>query len=376
MAPANGPTEEEARASELAVTLLGLATEVPAVRDNLKRLAAVLSGTMDEHTMEVFARLEALAATTSHIEFHEVARASYENPELFKSAWIEYERARRLTGRYPELQSTREYLGGLAKINDPQLMVAANGLLARLTFASLWAAESALPALLEQVRTFRDRYGLAYRTAHRDHHEAREAVAQAIADVGDKLTVIDRLNGLELGAPIGARLADEVRALAERARPCVLKDTCRVDERPRCNVCGWDGQEPAPQAEADELIARVKQTADDLCKRVAQEAIRKILEQSGEPSIRTLLEMITAARVEDLARVLTPDAVAKMKSVLAASNIEHRDLSVTTLLEDLTMLEEDRVDEFLARLRDRLRTAFDKARRETEGKKRVRFFLK
>ena len=124
------------------------------------------------------------------------------------------------------------------------------------------------------------------------------------------------------------------------------------------------------------MIGRVKQAADDLCKRVAQEAIRKVLEESGEASIRTLLEMIAASRIEDLARVLTADAVARMKGILAAANIEHRELSVTTLLEDLNTLEADGVDEFLSRLRERLRKAFDKAQRETESKKRIRFFLK
>jgi hypothetical protein len=376
LAPTSGPAEDEARNASLLALLEARKGDLPGVRDNLKRLANVLGGSVDEATHKLFARLEAIAATASYTEFHEVARANYETPELFKAAHDEYERARRLTARYPELQATREYLNIVARLDNAELNFKAQGLLARLGFASLWADEAKLPALLEEFRRFREAYLLAYRKAHRDHHDSCEAVRQALGAVADKLTVIERLNALELGAPVGPRLSEEVRTLADVARPCALKDNCPVDDQPRCPACAWDGQAPVPQAEAEVLIERVREAAAELCKRIAQEAIRKVLEASGQPTIHTLLEMITAARVEELARVLTPDAVAQMKGILAAANVEHRDLPLAPLLEDWSVLDEDRLDDFLRRLRERLRGEFDKARRETEGKKRVRFLLK
>jgi hypothetical protein len=376
LAPTNGPAEDEARGGELLTLLEARKAELPAVRDNLKRLANVLGGNVDEATQKLFARLETIAATTSYTEFYDVVRASYETPEVFKAAQDDFERARRLTARYPELQATRDYLNGVARLGNAELDFKAQGLRARLGFTSLWGDETKLPALLEEFRRFREAYALAYRKAHRDHHDGKQAVRQALDAVADKLTVIERLNALELGAPAGMRLAEEVQALADVARPCALKDNCPVDDRPRCPACGWDGQVPVPQAEAQVLIERVRDAAAELCKRVAQEAIRKVLQASGQPTIHTLLEMITAARVEELARVLTPDAVAQMKGVLAAANVEHRDLSLAQLLDDWNVLDEERVDDFLKRLRERLRAEFDKARRETAGKKRVRFFLK
>jgi hypothetical protein len=150
----------------------------------------------------------------------------------------------------------------------------------------------------------------------------------------------------------------------------------RVDEKPRCGVCQWDGQTPPPEEQAAGLQARVAAASKELCRRVAQGTIRKILEQSGQAGIQTLLDMITAARIEELARVLTPDMVASLKGVLAAANVEHRDLPLANMLEELTVLEEDRLDEFLKKLRERLLAAFDRAKRETGGKKQVRFFLK
>jgi hypothetical protein len=376
LTPASSPEEETARNAELCAALRGLASALPEVRDNLKKLAGVLGGSVEPATVEAFGRLEAIAATEDYLGFHEVVRANYSQPDLFQAAHELYERARRLTARYPDLQAARAYLDDLARTDDPQLTFEAQGLRVQLGFSSVWNGEGTLPAVLERYKQFREKYGLAYRKAHRAHHEALEKLDSTLAGLDDRLTVIARLNGLELGAPVGARLADEVRTLRDRVRPCPLKDTCRVDEKPRCNGCRWDGATVPPAGEVEQRVQEVTGAAGELCKRVAQEAIRKVLEATGQPDVRTLLDMITAAQVEQLAPVLTPDMVAKLKEILVAANVEHRDLEMAGILEGFTVVEEDRLDDFLKRLREQLKAAFDRAKRETEGKKRIRFFLK
>jgi hypothetical protein len=376
LTPANTPDEESARNSELCLTLQTLAKDLPDVRENLKKLAGVLGGNVDEVTTEAFARLEAIAATSDYQEFDAVVRESYATPELFKAAHELHERGKRFTARYPELQTAKSYLDGLAVIADPQVNFDAKTLLSQLSFLDLWKNESKLTALHEQFRRFKEKYSLAYRKTHRDHHTALEKLHKALAGLDDRLTIIERLNGLDLGAPVGAKLAQEVESLKQKVRPCALKDQARVDDKPRCSVCQWDGQTPAPEETAAELETRVGDASKELCRRVAQGAIRKILEESGETGIRALLDMITASKVEELAKLLTPDMVKQLKSILAAANVEHRDLTLASLLEEFTVLEEDRLDEFLKKLRERLLTSFDKAKKDTEGKKRVRFFLK
>lgn len=202
------------------------------------------------------------------------------------------------------------------------------------------------------------------------------ALQQRLDEIDDKLTVIDRLNRLEIGAPVGDRLLQEVEATRDKVRPCALRDSCNVDEKPRCGNCQWDGHTTPPQEEVDDLVRRVEAASSELCRRIAQEAIRKILEQSGEPSMKTLLDMITASKIEDLAKMLTPDMVGRIKEILAAANIEHRELVLTSLIEEVTAIEEGQLDELLKRLRQRLLAAFDKAKTETGGKKRIRFLLK
>jgi hypothetical protein len=247
----------------------------------------------------------------------------------------------------------------------------------QLAFPTVWGGDvTKLGSFLEQFDRFRDRYGLAYRKAHRDHHEQLEALLVLLGGLDDELTVIDRLNSLDLGGAIGANLSSEAEALRLHVRPCALKDSTKVFDQPRCITCDWDGTEVAPRDQAEALARRVSEASSELCKRVAQEAVRKVLEASEEPGIGTFIEMATVARVADLARVLTPDMVEQVKGILAAANVEHRDLGLAELVEDFAVLEEDRLDDFLKKLRERLRQQFDAAKRETEGKKRVRFILK
>ena len=92
--------------------------------------------------------------------------------------------------------------------------------------------------------------------------------------------------------------------------------------RRRCPHLHWDGQAKPPEAEAEAIRQRVTEAADLLCKRVAQEAIRKILENSGEPSIQTLLDIVTASKISELARVLTPEMVNRVRLVMASASVD------------------------------------------------------
>ena len=318
-----------------------------------------------------------MLATGDYLEFLTVVRENYATPEQFKSAHELYERGKRFTARYPELQSTKAYLDGIADLGDTQLKFAAQNLMTQLGFKTLWgASDPVLKALPDSFGQFKNKYSLAYRKAHRAFHETMAKLQKELEEIDDKLTVIERLNGLEIGMPVGPKLMQEVRTLSDKVRSCALKDTFQPDEHPCCTNCKWDGKPSPPVQDVQGLVQQVESASNELCKRVTQEAIRKILEQSGEPSMKTLLDMNTASKIEGLAKVLTPDMVQRIKGILAAANIEHRDLLLTALLEEITAVEEQQVDDLLKRLRQRLLAAFDKAKTETGGKKRIRFLLK
>ncbi len=377
MTPAHNVDDEADRNQELVARLKTFAEGLEKTHDTLKKLAKKLDGQVDDGTAEVFQRLKAIAATGDFQEFHVVARESYPTAEKFQEAYRVYERAGRLTDRYADLQSTRDYLDDLAALDEGKVAGQAQMLKTQLTFSALWgeANEAKLASILEQFRRFRDQYSLAYRKAHRAHHEALEKIDKSLTALDDQLVVIERLNGLDLGGRVGERLTAEVRSLTDRVRPCALKDAANAFDDARCPTCHWDRSTKPPEGEAESLRKRVGEAAQDLCKRVAQEAIRKILESSGETSVRTLLDMVTASRVSELAKVLTPVMVNRIREILASANVEIRSLALNDLIEGYGVLEEEQVNDLLKRLRERLLKQFDEAKLSTEGKKRIRFML-
>ena len=376
MTPAHNLDDETDRNQELVARLKTFAEDLEKTHDTLKVLAKKLDGQVDDATTEAFQRLKAIAATCDFQEFHAVARESYPTAEAFQTAYKVFEKAARLTDRYAELQPARDYVDGLAVLEETKLGGQAQMLKAQLTFSALWGGDEAkVSSILEQFRRFRDQYSLAYRKAHRACHERREAIEKSLAELDDQLTVIERLNGLELGGRVGERLAAEVQSLANRVHPCALKDATQPFDDALCPECHWDGQAKPPVDEAEAIRKRVADAAHDLCKRVAQEAIRKILESSGETTVQILLDMVTASRISELARVLTPEMVTRVREILASANVEIRSLALTDLIEGYGVLEEGQIDDLLKRLRERLRQRFDEAKLSTEGKKRIRFML-
>jgi hypothetical protein len=335
--PAVHSADDEAERNRELLGLLGtFADDLAEVLDTLKKLAKVLEGQVDAATLETFQRLQAIAATGDYQEFHAVARENYPSPEEFKAACEMLEHARKLTARYPDLQSCKSYLDDLADLKDEALAAQAELLRAQLSFPAVWGGDvTKLGSFLEQFERFRERYGLAYRKAHRDHHEQLEAVLGLLVGLEVELTVIERLNALDLGGAIGANLSSEAQALRSRVRPCALKDSTKVVDQPRCVACDWDGTEAAPREQAEALARRVTEASGDLCKRVAQEAVRKVLEASEEPGIGTLIDMATVAQVTDLAHALTPDMVERVKGILAAANVEHWDLGLAELVKQV-----------------------------------------
>jgi hypothetical protein len=143
-----------------------------------------------------------------------------------------------------------------------------------------------------------------------------------------------------------------------------------------CPVCRLPGGRKPPTEEAESLQARLDGAVSELLGRVAQGAVRKILDASQDSGVKTLLEVILATQVDRIPDVLLPETIDRIKELLRDANLEHRDIPLRGLLGDRTAVEEHEVDALLDQIRQALKAAFAKAKSETGGKKRIRFFLK
>jgi hypothetical protein len=373
----NNPAEELERNDELLSVLAGLQQQVPTVQRILGRLQQFLGGEGIPELDLVFQQLANMAATASFQEFYAVAREAYPDAKVdLEPNWQLYERAIRLTERYADVQTIKSYAEACPNLATADVATERNTLATVLTVPQLLKPTNRLAIAEEAFRRLKDKHSHAYRKAHRDHHEQLGKLNSRLQPLARKLTAIARLNELELGSPLGAELDHRHRQLLAATDACAAKDQANVDQQPICPLCRWDGRPGCPSAEVDALAVAVQEAIDQLTVRVSRGTVRKLLEEHPDANVRTLLEIILASQTDRLADVLTSEVVERIRQVLQDANLEPRDLPVQDLLGELTAVEEEDIESLVRQIEQRLRAAFKQAKAETDGKKRVRFFLK
>jgi len=216
---------------------------------------------------------------------------------------------------------------------------------------------------------------LSQNSAETRRRYARSILLWFFGDGIDGLAV-ERLNQSELGATVEGALRAEYRALLDRLSVCPDKDYAKVDQNPVCPLCRFGGMGHVPNQEVQVFVKRAEKAVADLSARIVQGVVRKVLEQSGDNDARTLLDVILASQVERLPDVLVPEVIERIKKLLYDANLELRDVNIREIIGDAPAIEEQDVDTFLEAVRERIKAAFAKARQETGGKKRIRFFLR
>jgi hypothetical protein len=370
------PEEEDARNEELARLLKTLAERIAETRNALPTLAQLLSGKVTSEMLELLQRLDFVAAANDFNEFGATVRESYSSPEAFKEAFSRFGNLIKACEELSQLQHIKAYLQGAADLEDNDLAVRQMTLSGQLTFDGLIQNPQKILALIEQFHDFADRYQQAYHKTHRAHHEQISDLRANFQTHERKVLAVERLNQLELGATVEGALRLEYHAMLDRLSVCPDKDYAKVDQNPVCPLCRFAGKGHVPEQEVHVFVKRAEKAVSDLSDRVAQGVVRKVLEQSGDNDARTLLDVILASQVERLPDVLVPEVIERIKKLLYDANLELRDVTVREIIGDAPAIEEQDVDTFLEAVRERIKAAFAKARQETGGKKRIRFFLR
>ena len=370
------PEEEDARNEELARSLKSLAEHIAATRNALPNLAQLLGGKITSQMQELLQRLDAVAAANDFNEFGATVRDSYPSPEAFKEPVSRFGNLIKACEALSQLQHIKAYLQGAADLEDNDLAVRRMTLSGQLTFDSLIQNPQKILVLIEQFNNFVDRYQQAYRKAHRAHHEQIAGLCANFQTHECKVLAVERLNQLELGATVEGALRSEYHAMLDRLSVCPDKDYAKVDQNPVCPLCRFAGKGHVPGQEVQVFVKRAEKAVSDLSDRVAQGVVRKVLEQSGDNDVRMLLDVILASQVERLPDVLVPEVIERIKKLLYDANLELRDVTVREIIGDAPAIEGQDVDTFLEAVRERIKAAFAKARQETGGKKRIRFFLR
>ena len=374
--PVASPEEEDVRNEELVRLLKSLSERANVVGGKLPELAKLLDGKIAAEWKELLQRLEAVSAANDFHEFGATVRESYTTPETFKEAFNRFGNLAKAGEALPQLQHVKAYVQGAADLGDNDLDLRKMTILGQLSLDALIQNPQKIRAILEQFKQFTDRYQQAYRKVHRAYHDQLAALRAEFQTYEPKLLAVERLNQLELGDAVEGALRTQYRSILDCLEPCPDKDYAKVEQNPVCPLCRLASKGIVPEQEVKAFAKLAGKAVSDLTARVAQGAVRKVLEQSGDNDVRTLLDVILASQVDRLPDVLVPEVIERIKRILYDANLELRDISVREIIGEAPALEEQDVDTFLEGVRDRIKTAFTKARQDTGGKKRIRFFLR
>ena len=381
--PASTPDEELQRNDQLLAVLAKLKEEIPAVDHSLKTLADKLEGAVPKSFTELIARLNVLVATTSYQEFDAAVRESYAAPENFKAAFAEYDKARKFRDRAFDISQARDYLAAACDV-DKAIELERKTNLGFFKFDTLFASPHLIPARLDSFEKWKGNYVQAYRKAHRAFYESLAKIAASAQTLRPRVIALNRLNTIiELGPPLTGTgdLASELDQLESAVWVCPDAAEAEVaGAKAVCPKCDWTPANALPQKDCDRVSVMIANGLADRIQRLKDASIAAILKKAADDSnradLKSLVEIIQIADADKLVGVITDDLVTFLRKLLQDANIVHETVALLPILNQIGAVEEERIEESLAKLTSLLRTAIKNAKAKHGAGKRVRVLFR
>lgn len=376
--------EEELQRNEQLVTILGkLKTEVPEVEAGVAALALKLGGKVPPAFTELCLRLKMLATSESYQQFDPAVRESYAEVPKFKAAYEDYAKAHKLRDRGMEIGQARDYLTAACDLS-PDLKLRRDALAGQLKFDLLCAQPHLIPARLEAFNYWKADYVQVYRKGHRGYYENLGDLAKSAVILLPRSIALARLNCItELGPALSgtANITSDFEQHEEALWICT--DAAEADVNGAnaiCPKCQWTPEKVLPQAEHDRITQAIALGLADRLQRLKDASIAAILKQAeGEKTradLKSLLEIIQLANADKLAEVMTDDLASFLRQLLQEANIVQESVTLAPILQQIGAIEEDRVDEAVAKFTSLLKHAIKNAKAKHGSGKRVRVFLR
>lgn len=381
--PASTPEEELQRNDQLGAVLAKLKTAVPLVESNIAALASKLGGTVPKSFAELCGRLKALVTSESYQQFDAAVRESYNNKETFAQAFSEYERARKLSGLALELNQTRDYLDSSCSVST-SIELDRNALLNQLDFESLFATPHVIGARMDSFGQWKQRYVQAYRKGHRAFYEDLDNLAKAIQPLRTEVIALSRLNAVsELGPPTPgtASIGAQFDKLQEALWLCPdAPEAAVAGANAICPKCQWKPGKSLPTVECDRISQATGRGLEDRFQRLKDASISVVLRNAeskkNRADLTALVEVIQLANAEKLAGAMTDELAAFLRQLLQEANIVQESIELAPIVQEVGVIEEDRVDEAISKFTNLLRNAIKGAKAKHGAGKRLRVFLR
>ena len=375
------PTEVEAEAGKLGEALARLGQQLKALTP-LETLTQALAAQLPAEESAARRNLFVIAATAGqpYEAFYDQAATVYTSPEALRSDLAAHERLRQLANSAADIIAAKHYLDGIKlRPSDRELNFELAALKERFSLASLVAQPSLWGPLQADYNNFRLRYRNQYRKHHRDTQDEIKRLAAALEKAPRHLDSLALLNGIkELGAPCGQGLAEQYRQLHQRLQLCpVPLEDLKLENVPTCSHCSLSLQEVAPTEEVQLFARSLENALEEQRRRLASQAIHRILMGSGEDAITKFVQVVQTANLTALVEALDDTIVEFIQVLLAEENVAAGESdALRRFAREYPTLDEADLPAALARFQQLLEEDFVRARQANPDKERARLTLR
>lgn len=322
------------------------------VRSRLEAVLARTSGAAaDAPVTSALERLRALAGIASPFE---VAPSIAELREDVALARCLAERAEEAQ----ELASMRSYLERATPGTGRRaLLVDHAATREQLSFFTLLTDPRQLDRMRAVFRAYQQAYAAAYEEHHRRYWRASARLRGLLDDAAPTARALARLNSIDaLGRPVGGAALAQYDRLVRGQPSCSVTDLdAALREQPACPACGVTLAESPPSEEAEETLRRLHAALARQQRRLASEAVRRILARGGE-RLEQFLRIVQASDLTGLVQVIDDELVAFLRELLSQPVTPTRE--ALNLFEQLARayptVHEEQLDAVVATLRELL----------------------
>lgn len=375
------PSEIEEQARRLQDELTHLGERVAVTRRTLDLLARNLGDHLPEKAADTLDHLAALAGTAKagYQALYEKASETYATADDLRDQQRTFTALRELSDLVPEITTVYGYLDAVhLRPSDRELLADTTAIQGQLDVASLSASPSLWPGIRAQFEHFRDRYRIEYQKHHRDTSAERQRLGEKLADAPRRLEALALLNGIaELGSPVGDGLPNRLQTLQDRVRPCpVPLQNLTLEDKPVC-TCGLTLADELPTTDVDGFLSDLNLALQTQQRRLASEAIRRVLANSGESRVTAFVQAVQTANMAALVDVMDDELATFIRVLLAEQEVGTSDAdALRRFAEAYPTLEEADLPKAVRDFERLLKESFDTARRANPGKKNVRLTLR
>lgn len=372
--------EIETESQRLAERLVSLGDQVPRQRAALAVLERALNTPLPEEAQQTFDRLANLAQLRNgYASFFEKAQELFSTPDGLRNAMKSYQRMTELAGITAEVAEVKRYLDSLRlRENDRELGAQKATLLMQINLNNLADQPHLWSGICATFEQFKARYCNEYRKHHRDTNITLKKLADSLAEAPHQLNALALLNSIrDLGPARGQDLADAYEQLKQALDPCPISDyqAVTVEAAPVCAECRRDLTYSPPDEQVETFRRNLEAALADQQRRLASEAIRRVLERKGD-ALSQFVQAAQAANIAALVDLLDENIVNVIRKLLAEEQIGTAEGDVIgKFVQRYGSLEEADIPEAIMAFEALLREAFKEAHRTNPSKKSIRLTL-